>query len=396
MPYAGFMGGARGVHMSARARSAAALAASLLGVMVGDAGGVAAVEQGTRAISPRPREASVVLMFTGDNLLGARMGEHIERNGEQYPYEKVSAVLRSADLLFGNLECPITDYPHVTPGKSTEAIEQARDYVFKASPKYAARILKTAGFDVLSLTNNHAMDYQARGLIQTIEELQRFNMIPVGAGRNALEAASARIVTKNGLRIGFLAYSMIVPLRSAAGASTAGINAHRKGFSEAMATAISQLRAKTDVVIVSYHWGEEGGFTPLPYQREVAKGAVEAGAQIVVGHHPHRIQGVEFYEDGVVFYSLGNFLFPGRSALVESFVARVELSGARVASVGLLPMWVRSGRPEPSTDPKLIRRIEQVCAPFGLRFSRAGEWLVATASREVREVGGHRAGSLVK
>lgn len=141
-------------------------------------------------------DAPVVLMFTGDNLLGGRMEEAILRNGEQYSYAKVSKVFREADFLFGNLECPITTYPHATPGKSAESVEQKRDFVFKASPRHAARILKDAGFDVLSPANNHAMDYQAQGLTQTIEKLQRLGIVSVGAGRSLQEASSARIVSR--------------------------------------------------------------------------------------------------------------------------------------------------------------------------------------------------------
>lgn len=324
----------------------------------------------------RLSETTVVLMLTGDNLLGGRMKEAIARNGKGYPYQKVSYVLRGADLVFGNLECPITDYPYATRGKSAGAIKQRRDFVFKASPEYSASVLADAGFDVLSLANNHAMDYQGQGLLQTIEELTKYNLIHVGAGRNSREAASARIVVTKGMRIGFLAYSMIVPSQSAAGSSVAGINAHGKGFSKSMAAAIQQLRAKTDIVVVSYHWGEEGNHTPLQYQREVARQAVDAGAHVVVGHHPHRIQGIEFRKDGVIFYSLGNFLFPGRSTLVESFVGRVEFSGARIASVRILPVWVRHGRPEPSTDLDLIRKIQEVCQPFAVDLTRSGEWLL--------------------
>lgn len=357
------MGSARGLLVAG---------ALLLYIAAGDATDAAVqAKQGTSL-----GVTTVVLMLTGDNLLGGRMTEAIARNGEGYPYQKVSSVLRGADLLFGNLECPITDYPYATPGKSAEAIKQRRDFVFKASPKHSASILATAGFDVLSLANNHAMDYQEQGLLQTIEELTKYNLIYVGAGRNSREAASARIVIRKGMRIGFLAYSMIVPSQSAAGSKMAGINAHGKGFSKAMATAIQQLRAKTDIVVVSYHWGEEGKYTPLQYQREVARQAVDAGAHVVVGHHPHRIQGIEFQKDGVIFYSLGNFLFPGRSTRVESFVGRVEFSRGRIASVRLLPVWVRHGRPEPSTDLDLIRKIQEVCQPFGVDITRSGEWLV--------------------
>lgn len=327
---------------------------------------------------PGGRNASVTLMFTGDNLLGGRMGDAIARYGEQYPYAKVSNVLRQADLLFGNLECPITDYPHATPGKSAESISQKRDFAFKASPEHAARILKDAGFDVLSLANNHAMDYQSQGLMQTIEELKRYGIVYVGAGRNLQEASSARILTVGGVRLGILAYSMIVPAKSAATSNSAGIHAHPKGFSGEMAAAIRGLRAKVDVVVVSYHWGKEGRYTSERYQVEAAKGAVDAGAQIVVGHHPHRIQGIEFYKGGVILYSLGNFLFPGKAALVESLIARVEMSGSRVESVRLLPVWVRNGRPEPSWDPTLIGRIKEVCKPFDVGLKSLDEWLLVS------------------
>lgn len=324
-----------------------------------------------------PFQSSLVLLFTGDNLLGARMGSYIERSGESYPYEKVATVLQEADLSFGNLESPITDYGHPTPGKSAESIRAGRNFIFKASPQYSGRILEQAGFDIVSLANNHAMDYQEEGLLQTLDELKKVGIVYVGAGGDQFEAASGRIITKNGYWIGFLAYSMIVPAASSASVDSAGINAHPKSFSSSMTEAIQQLRAKTDLVIVSYHWGVEGSYYPVAYQKEVAHQAIEAGADIVVGHHPHRVQGIEFYQKGIISYSLGNFLFTGKSSPVESLILRVEVSDGKVKAVKILPIWVKNGRPEPSDNSKLIEKLKQINRPFATTLELEGNWLIA-------------------
>jgi poly-gamma-glutamate synthesis protein (capsule biosynthesis protein) len=322
----------------------------------------------------QPSDPTTVLVLTGDNLLGGRMGDLVSRYGEGYAYEMVKGVLRKADIAFGNLECPITDFPHRTLGKSAQAVAEKRDFVFRASPAYSSRILQDAGIDVVSLANNHTMDYQAQGLLDTIAHLKRAGIVSVGGGANRAEAASSRIVRRNGMRVGFLAYSMIVPHRSAASERAAGINAHAKGFSAEMETAIRQLRKNVDWVLVSIHWGKEGSTQPEKYQVEVAHRAIEAGADVIVGHHPHRIQGIEFYRGGVIFYSLGNFLFPG-SRRVESFLAEVTLSKKKEVAVRLLPLWVSGGRPVPSSDATLLTRIRQVVGQAGARIEADGSWL---------------------
>lgn len=144
--------------------------------------------------------------------------------------------------------------------------------------------------------------------------------------------------------------------------------------SDRMETAIRQLRRKTDIVVVSFHWGKEGQTTPEPYQVVVAHRAIESGAHIVVGHHPHRIQGIEFYKGGVILYSLGNFLFPG-SSRVESFLAEVVVTQIGVKSVRILPIWVSGGRPVPSSDSRLVGAIREVLAAVGSGIDVEGAWL---------------------
>lgn len=323
-----------------------------------------------------PQRVELVLAFTGDNLLGARMPQLIEKHGEDWPYALVAEPLRAADLAFGNLECPITAHPHATSGKSAESIRAGRNFIFKAPPELSSRILVAAGYDVLSVANNHAMDYRGEGLLDTLAELSQAGIAAVGGGADAAQAAQPVVLEAAGWRVGYLAYSLIVPAASRADADSAGINTLAKEFSPALSKAIAALREQADIVVVSFHWGKESTSTPAAYQRDIGRAAIDAGADIVAGHHTHSLQGVELYHGGVIAYSLGNFLFTGKSRLIESLILRVSFSpdaapenadsaahpGLRVE---LLPVWVRGGRPETSTDERLIRHIASVCKSVG-------------------------------
>jgi len=148
------------------------------------------------AYFPEPPRTTV-LLFTGDNLPAARMAREIDAHGVDYPYQHVAELLNSGDLCFGNLECPITSHDRKTPGKSWESIKAGRNFIFKADPAYSAALLKAAGFDVLSLANNHAMDYCAAGLEDTLCELDGAGLVAVGAGLERQTAAAPAICEKS-------------------------------------------------------------------------------------------------------------------------------------------------------------------------------------------------------
>jgi len=343
------------------------------------------------AAPPRQGEAAgeLTLCFTGDNLLGSRMTALIAKHGEAWPYQLVAEPLRAADLAFGNLECPITDYAHSTPGKPLATVRAGKNFIFKAPPQVSSRILADTGYDIVSLANNHAMDYCAEGLLDTLAELDAAKLAHAGAGRDAGQAAQGVVLESGGWRVGYLAYTLIVPPSSRAGKDSAGVNTLAKQFQPALAAAIGELRQRADIVVVSLHWGQEGSRHPAAYQREIAHRTIEAGADIVAGHHPHCLQGVELCQGGVIAYSLGNFLFTGKSSRIESFILRVKIDGAaadageqrrcHISRVELLPVWVRGGRPEPSQDSALLRSISDVCASVGTRVVQDNGLLVVEA-----------------
>jgi poly-gamma-glutamate capsule biosynthesis protein CapA/YwtB (metallophosphatase superfamily) len=322
---------------------------------------------------PNDLPTEVTLCFTGDNLLGARMPRMIEQLGDAWPYGAVVGVLNAADLAFGNLECPITDSAVRTPGKSWESIQQGHNFIFKAPPESSGRILREAGFDVVSLANNHIMDYCGAGLMDTLAELDEVGIVGVGAGGDLEQAFSSRVLSSNGLRIGFLARSVIVPPASKAGASAAGLAWQGSKYEETLGAAIRELRARADIVIVSFHWGIEGQRRHAAYQQQLARRCIDDGALLVIGHHPHCLQGIEFYNGGLIAYSLGNFLFTGKSPLIESAILRVSAGRGGIRQVELLPCWVRGGRPEPApADEQLLKRIQEILEPTGVAMAGEG------------------------
>lgn len=327
---------------------------------------------------PEPEEltrpASIRLVFTGDNLLGARMPQLISKYGEDWPYSQVAQYLLAGDMTFGNLESPITSYATKTPGKSWESIHAGRNFIFKAPPEYSGRILSRAGFDVVSLANNHAMDYCAQGLSDTFAALSTAGITYVGAGQHAEGAWQAQVVEANGWRVGVLGATMIVPAASRAGDASPGLAAHGKQYSEFLGSRIRALRQQADVVVVTFHWGYESQRIHAAYQQSIGRACIDEGADIVIGHHPHVLQGVEFYHGGVIAYSLGNFLFTGGSPLVESAVLTITAGAGGVERVECVPCWVRGGQPQPSRDGNLISRINGILKHTGTVLRESGEW----------------------
>ena len=245
----------------------------------------------------------VTLMAVGDLMLARTIGERVVTDGPQSIFAGVQPVLGSADLLVGNLECAITDRGQPEPGKS---------YTF-AAPPLAADSLSSAGFDVLSLANNHALDYGFEGLAETQRHLNDRGIAFVGVGENEAAAHRPLIVERNGLRLAFLAYVDVLvedggfdTRRWVAAADSPGMAwAHPDRIrSDAIAA-----RAEADVVIVLLHFGYEGRTEPVASQQKAAWAAIEGGAALVLGSHPHVLQKTERYQNGLIVYSLGNFVF---------------------------------------------------------------------------------------
>ncbi len=285
-------------------------------------------------------DETVRLAFVGDVMVGRHVGEIIAQHGTAYPFSEVAPILHSADLAFGNLESPLTTAPRVAGG-----------YDLRADPALAEAVA-LAGFDLLSVANNHATDNGRPGLLETIRVLADWAMASVGCGEN-LEAARGPWRTEiNGLRLAFFAYEGLRATYQAI-ANAAGCMWLDP---EAAGRAIAETRSDADLIIVSVHWGEEYHSLPNAYQRRVAQQLADAGADIIIGHHPHVVQPVEWVQGEdrphptLVAFSLGNFLFDQwfSDETMQSAVLLVVVGKHGVQEFGLVPTLSQQGRVFPS------------------------------------------------
>ncbi|MGC8825930.1 MAG: CapA family protein [Anaerolineae bacterium] len=285
-------------------------------------------------------DEEVRLAFVGDVMVGRHVGEIIARQGMSYPFVQVAPILHSADLAFGNMESPLTTAPRIAGG-----------YDLRADPSLAEAVA-LAGFDILSVANNHATDNGRPGLLETMQVLADWGMASVGCGEN-LEAAQGPWRTEiNGLRLAFFAYE---GLHAAYQASASAAGCMRLD-PESAGRAIAGARSDSDLIIVSVHWGEEYHSLPNAYQRRVAQQLADAGADIIIGHHPHVVQPVEWVQGKdrahptLVAFSLGNFLFDQwfSDETMQSAILLVTAGRDGVREFGLVPTLSQQGRVFPS------------------------------------------------
>src|SRR4030065_2432955 len=243
---------------------------------------------------------TVTIILTGDIMLDRGVEYMIEKQGKgdfNFPFLKTADYFKKADIVFGNLEGVISD-----KGTKVGSI-----YSFRADPK-AMEGLSFAGFNVLSLANNHALDYGKAALEDCLTRLKNSGISYVGAGLNEKEAFSLVVKDINSTKIGFLAYTDLGPEVWKAKEST-GIAWIKDSDFERIREEIKEAKENVDVLIVSLHSGEEYVQELTQFQVEFSKMAIESGANLIAGHHPHIVQMHEKYEQGYIFYSLGNFIF---------------------------------------------------------------------------------------
>ncbi len=243
----------------------------------------------------------IKIIMTGDIMLDRGVEYMIQKQGAgdyKFPFLKIADYLKTADVVFGNLEGPISD-----KGRKVGSI-----YSFRHDPK-AIEGLLYAGFNILSFANNHAFDYTLEALEDNFLRLKTADIDYVGAGFNKNEAHSVVIKEVKGTRLGFLEYTNLGAESWAGTEERGGIARINDNDSEILKQDIRQAKERADILIVSMHAGEEYSQNLTSFQQEFAKAVIDAGADLVVGHHPHVIQKSEQYNGKWIFYSLGNFIF---------------------------------------------------------------------------------------
>jgi poly-gamma-glutamate capsule biosynthesis protein CapA/YwtB (metallophosphatase superfamily) len=259
-------------------------------------------------ISPPPPRAPVVrgtlrLFAVGDLNLGrAVTWDYLLKGDTLYPFDAVRDTLAAADILFGNLESPIAPVGH--------PYEHTGSPVFSAPP-VAADALVRAGFDVVSTANNHAWDAGLTGVFETVKQLDRVHLPHVGTGRTLADAHQPAIIVRNGWRVAFFAVTRAY--NPAPGRFYTHIGSHYIAYADSawLYPAIRRIKASgaADFVVVSIHAGTELADHPDEPLRQFLLGAVDAGADLCLGHHPHVLQPVEWYRGKPIVYSMGNFIF---------------------------------------------------------------------------------------
>jgi poly-gamma-glutamate synthesis protein (capsule biosynthesis protein) len=295
-----------------------------------------AAEEWSHILSQTPNSDPFVhLVAVGDIMLDRSLGDVILRGNVGYPFELVIEELTAADLTVGNLESSLGDI-----GEPAN-----KSYTFQAPPE-AAKSLENAGFDLLSLANNHALDYGQDALIQGINLLQREGIDVVGAGADLVKASSPVFFESKGVKVAFLAY-VDVPVEGSgfdtriwtAEPSSPGLNWTDPAN---ITHDVADAKDNSDIVIVLLHSGYEYVEQPSPEQSAAAKVAIDAGADLIVGHHAHVLQGLEFYKDGVIVYGLGNFAFDIDSD-PNTGILNVWLDKDGVRQIDLVPAVIQPG-----------------------------------------------------
>jgi poly-gamma-glutamate synthesis protein (capsule biosynthesis protein) len=271
----------------------------------------------------------VRLAAVGDVNLGDRVGTAISHYGARYPWRSVAGVLRSADIALANLECSISRRGSPWPGKL---------YTFRGAPSSLRAMADYAGVDVVSLANNHSLDYGRLAFADTLSYAHDFGLRTIGGGRDLAASRRPAVFRLGGIRIALLGYSDVRPLGFDAGADTSGT---APAFPEYISADVRRARGRAEVVVVYFHWGLERTFTPTERQRALARVAFEAGAHVVLGAHPHVLQSIERpRRHRLVAWSLGNFVFGADTRATQ----RTGILRLRLGRSGVLRHGFRRAR----------------------------------------------------
>ncbi|MDD5328653.1 MAG: CapA family protein [Sulfuricella sp.] len=238
----------------------------------------------------------VRLIFAGDVMLDDGPGRVIQSGRD--PLAPFAAALAAADYRIGNLECSVATVGHAIDNKI---------YTFRAHPR-VMNVLR-GRFDALGVANNHSGDYGQAAFVQTLSLLEQNGIAAFGGGRDLARAHAPLWIERKGLRIAVLGYDEFKPRSFEAGPDWAGVAWSED--SQVVADIRAARAAGADLVIPFMHWGWERELDPSERQRQLARTMIDAGADMVIGGHPHVTQGAEYYKGRLIVYSLGNFVFDG-------------------------------------------------------------------------------------
>ncbi|ULO05725.1 CapA family protein [Paenibacillus sp. 19GGS1-52] len=298
---------------------------------------------------------TVTLNFAGDAIFSGKVGELLDKKGYAYSYAGLNGLFKQDDLTVLNLETPIT----------TRGMAANKQYVFKGAPE-ALDALKAAGVDAVNLANNHTLDQGVQGLEDTLSNLSQRGIPYVGAGLTSKEAYSAQYFERNGIKIAVLGFTRVIPQSDwMAGVSSPGV-ATVYDSAEGL-KAIAQAKKAADLVVVVVHWGKERVEQYDSIQQSLGHSFIDAGADLVIGGHPHVLQGIEPYKGKWIAYSTGNFIFTRSTvpATWKTAIFQAECTIKGQCSLQLKPMDAELAQSVPMNEVDgqlLLKRLESLSA----------------------------------
>ncbi len=316
------------------------------------------------------------MTFVGDIIFGRYRADGYDPipKGDGPVFEEIADTLR-ADLVIGNLETPLVrELPQDSPIVSR--------YRFGADKALAQHLVR-GGFDAVSLANNHAYDMRKAGIEQTPQILAELGVTALGAGRFDASPFAVETLQRRGWRVGVVAVTTRSNISSLPGLPPLPL-IRTNDMATTLAPLVEDARASHDLVVVLVHWGDEYAERPTYAQKKAAHAMVEAGADLVIGHHPHVLQGIERYGHGVIAYSLGNFLFENVKEIPrQTGVLRVRYDARGcLDAVVLHPAFVKSvpsKHPAPAVGfmgDKVKERVRTLGRPLDTRWIDDGDDLV--------------------
>ena len=283
----------------------------------------------------KPKEpVDTQLVAVGDIMLSRHVGTKIrQKNDLTLPFKYTADILKSADITFANLESPFYDQGEpITEGM-----------VFKAEPNTIEGLI-FSGIDIVSLANNHFGNQGNKGMQYTFDWLKSHNISYSGGGVLISEAKKCTPIEKNGIKFCFLSYVDMTatgtPDIYTADNTYPGLNPYYDNTD--IESDIANAKGEADIVIVSFHWGTEYSLSQNQRQIDIGHRAIDAGASLVIGHHPHVIEPYEQYKNGYIFYSLGNFVFDQMwsEETKKGEIAKVYFKDKNIEKVEVVPITI--------------------------------------------------------
>jgi hypothetical protein len=337
------------------------------------------------ALSPTPPLATVegevheiTLALAGDVMLGRLVNEVILQNGPLYPWGDLLPLVQTADLFLINLECVIAE--------SGEPFLPPRVFYFRADPK-AIEVLTSAGVDYVTLSNNHAMDFQGPALLETIRHLDEHGITHAGAGGNLEEASRYALLEAKGFKVGVVAFAdhfqEYAATEDSPGTNVIPITLEEPYFNRVAGSIQAVRAAGADLVVFSIHWGPNLRTVPPPEFKQFARAVMDAGADIFHGHSAHLFQGIEIYKGKPILYDTGDLIddyyVDPEYKNDQQLLFLVTVTGSGVERVELVPVLISYAQVNTARGEvfdQIYERMQERSAAMGTEIRREGDRLV--------------------